>query len=224
MAMRRTLSAALLCAALLSGCQWMMGMPHVGPPPPRVADDASEAHYQEVLGRWTRRAEIYEGLDSRAFFVASLETMELRQARVERLSEFRGLPQSERAALLEKERAEHANSIVLFLAVHVNERRFDDFSRKGSMWHLALVGEGGEVEPISVEKLGGPDPNLRALYPYLEDFWVGYRLKFPRALPGGRPLLPLHSGGFELSLSSAVGRARLNWSLPVPADADPAWP
>ena len=212
--MRRTLICCTLALAL-AGCQSMRTPPRVGPPAPRVEDDAAEAQYAAVLSRWTRRAEIYEGFDSLVFFAATFLSMEFRQAKVMRQAAFQTMPEIEAQALLAVERASHSQFHEFVLGVHANEQRFDDFARDESIWRVALVSEQGEALPASIDRLRRSDPNRRALYPFLEQFWTGYVLRFPRVFANGTPVLP-EEGRFTLRFSSTVGKADLIFELEAP--------
>ena len=223
---RRRLAAAALSALALGGCADLMRPPRVGPPAPQLSDRKAEKRYQQVLGSWTRRAEIYDGLDSRLFVAATFQAMAFREAKAERVAAIRSLPAPEAQALLVAQRKEHDEALELMLAVHSNERRFDDLSRPESVWRLALVSEAGEAEPLSVEKLPRPDANLRALYPYLDTYWTGYRVHFPRTFANGAQVLPQKAQTVLVRLSSSLGKAELRWDLaaPPPVSGAIAWP
>ena len=84
--------------------------------------------------------------------------------------------------------------------MHANDYRFDDFDRPNSMWRVALVIGEEEFLPISVERLGRTNTEMRSSYSYMESFWVGYRVRFPkRSLVGTRT--------FRVKLASALGEA-----------------
>ncbi|HEY3449402.1 MAG TPA: hypothetical protein VGK67_23815 [Myxococcales bacterium] len=199
--------------------------PRVGPESPRLADRDAEKRYQEVLGRWTRHAEIYDGLDSRLFLAATFQAMAFREARVERAAAFRSLPRTEAEMMLAADRKAHGEALEVVLGVYANDRHFDDLGRPDSIWKLALVAEAGEAAPLSVEKLESADPNLKALYPYLDTYWTAYRVRFPRAFENGAQVLPEKAQSLALRLSSAVGKAELRWDLAAPpATGAVAWP
>jgi hypothetical protein len=61
---------------------------------------------------------------------------------------------------------------------------------------------GDELAPLSVERLGRTNVELRSYYSYMESFWVGYRVRFPkRSFAAGET--------FKLKLASALGQAEL---------------
>jgi hypothetical protein len=202
------------CAAAIAE-----GPPREGAPAPVLSDLRAEARYQSLLARFVRRAEIYQGLDARMFFAAAYEGLEFREARVERLAVFRGLSEAESAVLAEREREDHGRWIDFTVGVHANERRWDDLSRPSSVWRIALVTEAEEVLPVAVARLPRPDPNARGLYPFLENFWTAYRMRFPATVDekgSSRPVLPDGTRAFALRFASALGKAELRFEFPVP--------
>lgn len=212
---------AVLGIATLAGCAAAIaeGPPREGAPAPVLSDLRAEARYQTLLARFVRRAEIYQGLDARMFFAAAYEGLEFREARVERLAVFKGLSETESAELVERERADHGRWIEFTVGAHANERRWDDLSRPGSVWRIALVTEAEDVLPVAVERLPRPDPNARGLYPFIENFWTAYRVRFPVTVGdkgSSRPLLPEGTRAFALRFASALGKAELRFEFPVP--------
>lgn len=209
--MRAHLCPMLLLALVAGGCSNLTA-PRAGVTPvPVLADRAAEAEYRSMLARHTRRAEIYDGLDARMFFAVTWESMAFRAARIDRSARFRSIPESERVSLLADEEAENAEFITFTMGVHANERRFDDFAVEGGLWRVALVTDAGEALPVSIERQARPGLGLRALYPYLDDFWVVYRLKFPARHENGTRVLPDESGRFLLRIASVVGRVELSF-------------
>ena len=106
---------------------------------------------------------------------------------------------------LGEERARLTDATEFFFAVHANDYRFDDFDRPNTMWRMVLVVGDEELAPISVERLGRSNTEMRSYYSYLESFWVGYRVRFP-----ARPLVP--GKAFRLKLASALGQAELPYT------------
>jgi hypothetical protein len=141
---------------------------------------------------------VYDLLDTRLFVYATHESTAFLEARVRRYARFRSLPLEEERAALEAERRRLEKVTEFHLAVHANDPRMDDFDRPNSMWRLALAAQGRESSPLSVERVGRTNPEQRAFYSYMEPFWVGYRVRFPKA-----------SGSMTLKVSSSVGKAEL---------------
>lgn len=192
---------------LWSGCLTMD--PRVGAPAPRVADTDAEAHYKEVLTKWTRRGELYQKLDLRLYMAATLESAEFRTARTERMAVFHSQPPEDVLVALQQEMALAQGGYEFLMGVHVDNPQWNDFDRDTTIWRVSLVGPGGEVTAAGIERVGRPDVNLRGIYTYLSDFWTAYRVRFPTTRPDGRPLLGAGDKQLTLRVSSAAGKLDL---------------
>lgn len=197
--------AALL--GVLSSCT--TAPPTIGDPAPQLADRRAEQEYQDLLDLYSDRGEIYDGFDTRMFAAATFQTMRFREARVKRLAEFQFLPKPRVEEILAKERADEAQYNEFLLGVHVNEYRFEDFSYRNSIWRIVMLTPSVEVEPISIERIGRSNLAMRAMYPYLGVFWVAYRVRFPKVLPDGTPVIPESASYVHLRLASTLGHAEL---------------
>jgi hypothetical protein len=142
---------------------------------------------------------------------------------VAREAAFHSRPAADVETLLAAERKTHGEVLEVMLALHANEHRFDDLGRPTSIWRVALVSEAGEVVASAIERVQRPDASLVALYPFFEPFWTGYRLRFPRELSAGGPLLPAGAKKVTLRLSSAVGKVELPYDLEAGSAGAP-WP
>lgn len=184
---------------------------------------SGDSRYDRFLDRWTRRAEVYNGLEARVFVAATFQSRAFREARVARVASFASLSPQEAEAMLAAERKAHGEAIEVFLGLHANERRFDDLARPKSIWRICLVGEAGEAVPLSIERVPRPDANLISLYPFLEPFWSGYRIRFPRTFANGAQVIPEGSPKAIVRLSSSVGKIELGFDLD-PDVGGPGWP
>ena len=197
--------AALL--GVLSGCTTTP--PTIGDPAPQLSDHRAEQEYQDLFELYSDRGEIYDGFDTRLFAAATFQTMRFREARVKRQAEFQFLPKPRVEELLAQERAEETQYNEFFLGVHVNDSRFEDFSNKHSIWRIVMLTPTAEVEPVSIERMGRSNLNLRSTYPYLGVFWVAYRVRFPKLLPDGTPVIPESASYVHLRLASTLGHTEL---------------
>jgi hypothetical protein len=170
-----------------------------GDPPPADTDPALESAYQQTLERATRSQGIYDLMDTRLFVHATWESPAFVEARVNRYGRFRALPPDELRASMEAERQRLADVIEFHLAVHANDPRMDDFDRPSSMWRLALVVDGREYAPKLIERIGRTNTEQRSYYSYMEPFWVGYRVRFPK----------VDTRAMTLKIASAAGKAEL---------------
>jgi hypothetical protein len=204
---KKHLRAAALLGALATGC--VTTPPTVGEEPPALKDETAEKAYREVLARYSDRAEIYQGFDTRLFASATFQAPTFREARVRRRAEFQRTPAPRVEELLAEERTEATQVHTFFLGVHANDAQYDDFDRRTSIWRVALVTQAGEARPTSIRRMGRTNLDLRAVYPYMGTFWVGYRVDFPTTFPDGTPVLPEGTERVTLRLASTLGAADL---------------
>jgi hypothetical protein len=197
--------AALL--GLLSSCTTTP--PTIGDPAPQLADRRSELAYQEILARYSDRGEIYDGFDTRLFAGTTFQTLAYREARVRRLAEFTFLPKPRVEEMLAKERGEDAQYNEFFVGFHLNESRFEDFTNKDSIWRIVMLTPTMEVEPLSIERIGRAQLSMRAIYPYLGTFWVAYRVRFPKVLADGTPVIPDSATHVHLRVASTLGHTEM---------------
>ncbi len=178
-------------------------IPHVpGDPPPAVLDGSEERAYQKVLERHTSSKGVYDNLDTKLFFQATWLSPVFADARVKREGQFKAWPPAELEKKLGAERTRLTDATEFFFAVHANDYRFDDFDKVNTMWRMVLVVGNEELPPVSVERLGRTNTEMRSYFSYMESFWVGYRVRFP-----SRPLAAGQT--FRLKLASALGQAEL---------------
>lgn len=205
--MKPRLRVALLLG-LLAGCTTTP--PTIGEPAPQLADRRKELAYQEIFEKFTDQAEVYDGFDTRIFAAATFQSAAFREARVQRRAEFQFLPKPRVQELLAAERAEDTQFNEFHMGVHVNDPKFEDFALpKTSIWRIVLLTPVGEVEPVSVERIGRSTLDMRAYYPYLGVFWVAYKVRFPKVLKDGTPIIPESASYVTLRLASALGHAEL---------------
>ena len=198
---------AALLALLLCACQTTA--PGVGLPPPQVGSDAAEAAYQQTLARFSDHQELYSGFDTKMFAEATYQSPAFREARVKRQARFQEWPPAKLQQALLDEQTAAKQSIEFFFGAFVNDYHFDDFDRSNSVWRIALVTPEGQVGPLEVKRVGRADENMRAYYPYMSDFWVAYRIRFPLRFPNGQPVIPEGLKKLRLRVASSLGRADL---------------
>jgi hypothetical protein len=196
---------ALLMA--LMGC--VSTPPTLGDAPPGFRDERKELGYQEVLEKYTARAELYSGFDTVMFAAATLQTQAFREARVRREATFKSLTQERVQEILTQELAEAAKTHEFFLGVHVFNYRYEDFDRPSSIWNVVMVTPAGELKPVSVERVGRADLEMRSFYPYMGTFWVGYRVRFPTTYPDGRPVITSGMERVVLRMASSLGKVEM---------------
>lgn len=175
-------------------------VPLVGEPPPALLDPKAEDAYQAVLERVSARGAVYDGLDTRVFVAATHQSPGFVEVRVRRTGGFKALPQAEIESNLAAEHARLSDTTELLFGVHANDPKFDDFDRPNTIWRLTLVDGAAELSPKRITRLGRGSLDMRALYPYMDTFWVAYVVQFPKATG---------TGPYVLRVASSLGKTEL---------------
>ncbi len=206
---RTSISGCLSLAMIATGCA--SSPPMVGEKGPTVSSTAEEKAYQETLEHYTDHAEVYDLLNTRMFTAITYQSWPFREARVHRMASFQVQPQAMVERNLAIERSVFESTHEFFFGVHLNNYRYDDFDRRNSIWRIALVTDAGETTPSSVERIGRSDLNMRAIYPYMDEFWVAYRIRFARSTASGDPVIPPGTKRMMLRIASTLGKAELRF-------------
>lgn len=196
--------ALMLLAVGLGGCAGHGRVPRIGEPPPTARDETEEKRWQEVVGKYSDVAQIYDGLDTRLFVAASWQAPHFVEARVGRMAAFQAVPQGELPSLLDAERQRMSDASEIFLGVHSNEAKHDDFDRANSIWRITLSACSTDYAAREIVRVGRASLNLRSIYPYMDTFWVAYRVRFPK-------LEPCTEERVSVRIASALGLARLEF-------------
>ena len=195
----------MLCG-LCAGCA---GIPPVVGLSPRAPDSAEEQTYQTVLEHYTGRAELYGLFDTHMFAAATLQSWPFREERVRHAALFKSEPPEVVEAHRAEERAKFDESIELFMGAYLTDYHYDDFDKHDSVWRIALATNEGEVRPLSIQRVGRASYDLRGYYPYLGDYWTGYRVRFPKTFPSGAAVVGPNTTQVTLKVSSTLGQATI---------------
>jgi hypothetical protein len=162
-----------------------------------------EGPYGAALKEATRSVSVYHGVDSVMFAYATDETTSFRKARAERLSQVFHVP-VETAEIHGGDITEHfPEAHVFFLAVNTNDRNANDLERPASQWAISLETLQGTVQPASILRITAKVAAIQAVYPYVDRFFVTYRVLF-RANVG--------SGPYTLVLAGPLGEGRMKFA------------
>lgn len=203
----RALSGALVAALVATGCAADMRPPRVGERPPTASDPEHERAYQAVLEKYSDREEVYSAFDTRMLTAVTFLSWPFREARAKRQAEFRHETAAELEQALAREKTEAEAAHVFHFGAHVNDYRHDDFDRKDSVWRVVLITSAGELKPTKIERLGRSSLDSRAIYPYLDDFWVSYGITFPLTTASGAPTIPPQDTTVTVRMASSLGKA-----------------
>ncbi|HUJ26307.1 MAG TPA: hypothetical protein VLW85_09830 [Myxococcales bacterium] len=171
--MRR--APALFAAAIFASATSCRTLPF---PDPQLHGD-----YGKALKKWTRRVALYAGLETRAFVRVVYLSPEFVEAQARELSRMRAELPDQAAETLSRMREEYRQPS-FFVVAFMPDRTANDWDLPNSVWRLALNLGLGERAPDRILRYDTPfNAELRALYPYLDEYSVGYLLRFPEPSP-----------------------------------------
>jgi hypothetical protein len=176
-------------------------------------DPLLEGDYGNQLARWTRTYVLYEGLETRGFCRVTYLADEFLDAQARKISEMRSESPEEAARTRERLHKDNATPSV-FAIFYSPDKQANDWNEKNSVWRIALDLGLGQVQPEKMERFERPfNPEMRALYPYLDEYSVAYQIHFPAVAaqaPGGAAFTPLAA---LLLISGAPGRMEFRWDF-----------
>lgn len=195
--------AALVAAPALSGCAKKRADMANG----KATADVKPSEYDAALDKWTREQKVYQSLETRLLVNATYKSGAFRDAWVDENARRQVLSDADRDELKRREHDAADSYHEFFFAAYTQESRWNDFSRRDSIWRLRLFDDkGGSVEPLVVTRVKQDDPITRAFYPYFSLWGRGYVVKFPRAG------LAEDSKTLRLQMTSAIAAAELEYS------------
>lgn len=177
----------------------------------RPVEGLTPDDYQEVLERWSRRDEIFNGLFSVMFLHATFHAPEFRRAFLLHFPDTygRGSDEARRLTLAEPSAETHWE---FFLSASTPRPRWNDLAQPDSIWHVTLRADEGPEVDAKVREID-LNANLRVFYPYLTPYSRGYGLEFPLTTLEGKPLISSSTREIVLRVSSALGTAEMRWAL-----------
>ena len=227
--------AAALCLLCAASCR---SLPF---PDPHLEGD-----YGKALKRWTRTVALYSGLETRSFTRMVYLSPEFVAAQAQELSKMRAELPDQAAETLARMREEYRQP-AFFAIAYMPDRTANDWNEPGSVWRIALNLGLGERPPDRIVRYERPfNAELRALYPYLDEYSIAYLIRFPdpgatppqvatppapaaqgpaakvpaAQVPPPRPLESFIPSETHLVVAGALGKMTFNWRL----DGDPDRP
>jgi len=171
--------------------------------------------YDEVRDRWTRsdRIIVVKSLDTTLQVYGTFFSLDFISAVVARRAQLFQLPERDRGALEAGLRAEVSKGHLFLISAAASDWSWNDLERRDSVWRIALLNDRGEqvsALEIKAEKITA---TTLELFPYVNSFHRVYTLRFPLALPDGRPLVREDAREVVLLFAGPLGQARLRWRL-----------
>lgn len=207
-------------------------------------DPHLEGDYGRALKRWTRTVALYSGLETRAFVRMVYLSPEFVAAQAQEQSKMRAELPDQAAETLARMREEY-RAPTFFAITYLPDRTANDWNEPGSVWRIALNLGLGERPPDRIVRYDRPfSAELRALYPYLDEYSIAYLIRFPEPgsaapeskgtpappppsgpvstapVPPARPLEAFIPSETHMVVAGALGKMSFNWRL----DGDPDRP
>lgn len=213
--MRARRVAALAALALAAGCRTLP-----------FPDPHLEGEYGQALKKWTRQVALYSGLETHAFVRVVYLSPDFVNEQAKELSRMRAELPDQAAVTLAKLRQDYRQPS-FFAVVYIPDKGANDWNEPTSVWRLALNLGMGESAPDRVTRFEPPfNAELRALYPYVDEYSVAYLIRFPDPEPqeAASKFAPVDA---QLIAAGALGKMRFHWRLdggpeePPSAEAGP---
>ena len=188
-------------------------------------DPQLEGEYGLALKKWTRKVAVYSGLETRAFVRMVYLSPEFVNAQALELSRMRAELPEQAAATLARMRADYRQPS-FFAVVYIPDKTANDWNQTDSVWRLALNMGIGERPPDRIRRYEVPfNAEIRALYPYLDDYSVGYLIRFPDPAPSpssqaaAERFMPVEA---QFIAAGALGKMLFRWRLDGGPEAPPS--
>jgi hypothetical protein len=169
-----------------------------------------------VLRKWTRTEHLIALSELENFLTATatFESWDFRWAYVVRYVQDYRLTIDQRKKLLEKTLEETRQRHQFFVAIYGGERRYNDLTKPESAWIVRLIDDtGNETAPEEIIGIKRPNALERTYYPYNTVWRQGFRIRFPRVKPDGRPTISPSASWFGLRFAGAQGNTELIWHI-----------
>ena len=186
-------------------------------------DPHLEGDYGRALKRWTRTVALYSGLETRAFVRLVYLSPEFVSAQARELSKMRAELPDQAKETMARMREEYRQP-AFFAIAYMPDRTANDWNEPGSVWRIALNLGLGERAPDRTVRYDRPfSVELRALYPYLDEYSTAYLIRFPEPtpaaqetiaqVPASRPLEVFIPAETHVVIAGALGKMTFNWRL-----------
>ncbi len=205
-AMRCTLAAGLLWLTACAGPQ------HVSLAQPPSAPTSKQ--YLPMLERWTRRGDVRADFDETLIVAATFRSPEFREAFASHwIDVFRLLP-SEAPTARDNITSDGAEFYEFHLETSTHRWELNDISSVRSTWRLALQADHQRaVVASSIEHSKARRELDVGFYPYANEFTRGWRVRFPKTLADGTPLIDGGTQLVTLRISGPAGSVDLDWLI-----------
>ena len=171
--------------------------------------------YEIQLKQWTEGGRVYHSIDRVMFVYATYLSPEFRQAFGTQYVKIFGIDPGKLDSDLEMIATSVGRGHEFFVFADCTNLSWNNFDESDSVWRMALWGGPDQlgVPPVSITRFKGRGPNLKAFFPFLNEFGRSYFVVFPLDQPNGRPVLDPERGLLKIKLASAFGTATMSWKV-----------
>jgi hypothetical protein len=174
----------------------------------------SYKQYAATLKRWTRHGHVIADFDEAMQASATLRSPEFRSAYASRfIRDYQVVPDSQERVRGEI-MSDGADSFEFHVETATHDYDINDLTSAKTVWRITLINDAGrEVKPREIIVSKDKRQVDYVFYPYATIFSRGWRLRFPRALGDGTPLVGADAKSLTLRIAGPVGVVNLVWRL-----------
>lgn len=169
-----------------------------------VAGNGFAKSYFSALRSATESKEWFSADDLKANVVwnATYFSDKFRKAFIQEHIKRTYLDEREATLFTKEQEDDHAKYTEFFFGLYAKKPYRELSLSPASFWELILTTENGEVlKPVAIEVIK-PTPYDQVMFPYLDRWSKGYRVKFPKVDQGD---------SFTLTLRSVIGQVSQKW-------------
>jgi hypothetical protein len=174
------------------------------------SDPYHGSSYKLEFDKWTREARVYMGLDVKLIASATFKSSQFRDAysiEYARLHKLTGA-EKEKFAKDQKEAAAAYNDFVL--AAYVPDKKWNDFSKKDSIWKIYLtVGGNKRLKPVEIRKIKKVNAVTAHFFPLVSPWKSVYLVRFPA---DDKTIADGNTSDVKLIITSVFGFAEMVWN------------
>ncbi len=168
--------------------------------------------YEQRLTDWTSAGQRYHSLDRVVFAYATYLSRPFREAYVTQYRELFSLDPTRKDNELERIYLANGQGYEFIVFVDAPHYSWNNLDEQNAVFRLVLKSEKDRtgVPPTRVEAFQSQGPNLKAFFPYINDFGRAFLVTFPATRPDSSALVEPGSK-LLLAFASAYGTVTMSW-------------
>jgi hypothetical protein len=174
-----------------------------------------DAEYEAELQKWTVAGSVHRSFDRILLLYATYLSPEFKQSFGSQYISVFGIDPDRVDSDLEVIATSVGRGHEFFIFMDTSKIEWNNLDEKESVWRMALWGAPDQlgVPPKSIQRFKGRGPNMKAFFPYLNDFGRSYYVVFPKNQANGRPILDPEVGTMTIKVASAFGTVDVSWKV-----------